>query len=195
MPISLTKENLLVAVNVDDAVDDMVRQIRGVSDDISGVIKTATTGIRQRLPTSCADMSDAVAFEDTRELTYGNFASRLHAPLTTPDLTDGELSEKPTGASVSGDEYGGAFGANVPGLGSLGWQSDSDVHLDSSDTEALKTGPLPFFSGLDNRFLGSRLEGTFSDGHSPVESYASETVADDLVIPQEVVSRTPLKCA
>lgn len=174
-----------LAVNVDDAVDDMVRQIRGVSDDISGVIKTATTGIRQRLPTSCADMSDAVAFEDTRELTYGNFASRLHAPLTTPDLTDGELSEKPTGASVSGDEYGGAFGANVPGLGSLGWQSDSDVHLDSSDTEALKTGPLPFFSGLDNRFLGSRLEGTFSDGHSPVESYASETVADDLVIPQE----------
>lgn len=173
-------------MNVDDAVDDMFRQIRGVSDDISGALKTATTGIRQRFPTSSGDLSDGAAhssIDDHPAFTSASLATRFPLPATY--LTDSELSEKLAGASVSEDEYGG----NVHGLGYFGWQSDSDGHVCSSDTELLKTGRHSFVSGLDvrqSRFLGSRLDDTFSDGHSPVGSNASETVADDLGMPREV---------
>lgn len=174
-------------MNVDDAVDDMFRQIRGVSDDISGALKTATHGIRHKFPSSSGYMSDGAAFSSAED--QPAFTSRSLAPKhPAPYLTDSELCERLGGASVSEEEYG-PLGGNVPGLGSLGWQSDSDVHLYPSDSEALKPGGQPFVSGKDliqSRFLGSRLEGAFSDGHSPVESYASETVADDLGMPQEV---------
>lgn len=185
---------LSVSVNVDDAVDDMFRQIRGVSDDISGALKSATTGIRHKFPSSGGYSSDGAAFSSTEDysaFSSRGFAPRFPSPLTTPysPFTDSELSERLAGASVSEDEYGGTFGGNVHGLGSHEWQSDSDVHLYPSDTEPLKTGGQPFASGLDlaqSRLFASRMEGTFSNGHSPLESYASETVADVMAIPHEV---------
>jgi sorting nexin-13 len=38
----------------------------------------------------------------------------------------------------------------------------------------------------DNRWFGRRLEKALSDGHSPVDSFASDMIEDELVIPQEV---------
>ena len=168
-------------MNVDDAVDDMFRQIRGVTDDISGALKSATTGIRHKFPSSSGELSDG----DPPVFTSRSLTPRLPARLTTSYRSDSEYSERLAGASVSEDEFGG----NVHGLGSLGWQSDSDVHLYPSDTEVLKPMGQHFVSGKDliqSRFLGSRLEEAFSDGQSPVESYDSETVADDLGMPHEV---------
>jgi sorting nexin-13 len=180
---SFTRTYLSVSVNVDDAVDDMFRQIRGVTDDISGALKTAKTGIKHRLPLRISGyQSDGGAYSEDHP------APRFSVPLTTPYLTDSELYDRLAGASVSEDEYG-PFGGNVHGLSSFGWQSDSDVLFSPSDPEALKPGGQPFVSGKDliqNRFLGSRPEGPFSDGQSPVESYASETVVDDLWMPNEV---------
>lgn len=73
------------------------------------------------------------------------------------------------------------------GYGSAGWQSDNELPVDGLDSDILKAGRHAFVSGnIDNRFFGSRQERALSDGHSPVESYASDTVEDDLAIPQEV---------
>ena len=162
-------------MNVDDAMDDMFRQIRGVSDDISGALKTATTSIRHRFPSNSSNgyVSDGAAFnsvEDQPALTSRNLAPPKYP---VPYFTDSELSDRLRVASVSDDESG-TLGAN--GLGS---QSDSDVNSFSSDSEASRLGGQPFGSG-------SRLDGAFSDGHSPVESFVSETAADDLGMPQEV---------
>ena len=178
-----------ISVNVDDAMDDMIRQIRGVSDDISGALKTTTNGIRQRFPVGSGDLSQAVLLGSTEAT--GSLTLKLSGPTRTLSLTDSEFGEKPQGTSISEDEFGGVYGGNMGesahGYGSAGWQSDNELPADGLDLDSLKAGRHAFISGnIDNRFIGSRQERALSDGHSPVESYASDTVEDDLVIPQEV---------
>lgn len=175
-------------MNVDDAVDDMIRQIRGVSDDISGALKTTTNGIRQRLPVGSGDLSQTVPIGSTEAT--ASLTLKLSGPTRTLSLTDSELGEKPPGTSISEDEFGGVYGGQMEesahGYGSAGWQSDNELPVDGLDLDISKVGRYAFVSGnIDNRF-GSRQERALSEGHSPVDSYASDTVEDDLVIPQEV---------
>lgn len=181
-------------MNVDDAVDDMFRQIRGVSDDISGVLKTATSGIRQRFPLGSGDISQAVAVATSAEITTpttpGSSMLKLSGPSQTLLLTDSGFGEKALANSVSEDEYGGLTEESAQGLGSVNWHSESDLQVDSHEPQGFKTSTHTFGSGHldmpDNRYFGTQLERALSEGHSPVESLASDVVEDDLAIPQEV---------
>lgn len=188
---------ICVSVNVDDAMDDMFRQIRGVSDDISGALKVATSGIRQRFPLGSGDLLQAAVISKDQTTTAWTPTSSTPnlsgvAPLLV--LTESEYSEKPLGNSTSEDEFGGVYGGHIEespqGFGSVDWHSDSDLAVESRESDPLRSATQSFAAGqLDvtaSRYFGGRLERALSDGHSPVESFVSDLVEDELVIPQEV---------
>lgn len=186
-----------VSVNVDDAVDDMFRQIRGVSDDISGALKLATSGIRQRFPLGSGDFGQAVATSGgqiNRTLATESSTSQLTAPLTTLVIPDNDFGEKLLSTSMLEEDYEGNYGTyaedTAQRMGSVEWHSDSETARDSHEANPLKAAPHAFAGSQsdmkDNRWFGRRLEKALSDGHSPVDSFASDMIEDELVIPQEV---------
>lgn len=191
---------ICVSVNVDDAMDDMFRQIRGVSDDISGALKVATSGIRQRFPLGSGDLNQAAVMsrdQTTTAWTRTSSSPNLSGAAPILILTESEFSEKPLGNSTSEDEFGGVYGGHIEespqGFGSVDWNSDSDLAVESRESDPLRSATQAFAAGqLDvtaSRFFGGRLERALSDGHSPVESFVSDVVEDELVIPQEVCQR------
>ncbi|KAG0586098.1 hypothetical protein KC19_2G064000 [Ceratodon purpureus] len=184
-----------LAVNVDDAMDDMFRQIRGVSDDISGALKLATSGIRQRFPLGSGDIGQAAATSSTqldRTLTTESSTSQLTGPLTTLVIPDNDFGEKLLSNSMLEEEYEGNYSIytedTAQRMGSVEWHSDSEAAGDSHEANPLKAAAHIFASQSDmkdNRWFGRRLEKALSDGHSPVDSFASDMIEDELVIPQE----------
>lgn len=195
--VSLLLIHRSVPVNVDDAVDDMFRQIRGVSDDISGALRLATSGIRQRFPLGSGDVGQAVATSSAqinRTLTSESSTSQLPGPLATLVIPDNDFGEKLLSNSMLEEEYEGNYGAytedTAQRIGSVEWHSDSETAGDSREANTLKAAAHAFAASQsdmkDNRWFGRRLEKALSDGHSPVDSFASDMIEDELVIPQEV---------
>ena len=187
-------------MNVDDAMDDMFRQIRGVSDDISGALKLATSGIRQRFPLGSGDIGQAAATSSTqldRTLTTESSTSQLTGPLTTLVIPDNDFGEKLLSNSMLEEEYEGNYSIytedTAQRMGSVEWHSDSEAAGDSHEANPLKAAAHIFASQSDmkdNRWFGRRLEKALSDGHSPVDSFASDMIEDELVIPQEVCNQS-----
>lgn len=187
-------------MNVDDAMDDMFRQIRGVSDDISGALKLATSGIRQRFPLGSGDAGQAVATSSAhvnRTLTSESSTSQLTGPLTTLVIPDNDFGEKLLSNSMLEEEYEGNYATYAEDaaqrMGSVEWHSDSETAGDSHEANPLKAAAHVFAASQsdmkDNRWFGRRLEKALSDGHSPVDSFASDIIEDELVIPQEVCNQ------
>ena len=185
-----------ISVNVDDAVDDMFRQIRGVSDDISGALKLATSGIRQRFPLGNGDVGQALVTsipQTMRNLASESSTSQLTAPLATLVIPKSDF-DKLLSNSMLEEEYEGNYGTYTEDtpqrLGSVEWHSDSETVTGDLEANASKSG-TPGFSASqsdmkDSRWFGRRLEKALSDGHSPVDSFASDMIEDELVIPHEV---------
>jgi sorting nexin-13 len=180
-----------VSVNVDDAMDDMFRQFRGVSDNISGALNLATSGIRQRFPLGSGDMGQAVATSSAQmntNLTSKSSTSPLTGPLATLVIPDSEFGEKlPSNTSILEEEYEGNYGSyaedqlnSVERVGSMEWHSDGEMAGDSLEANASKA------AAHDYRWSERRFDRALSDGHSPVDSFASDLIEDELVIPQEV---------
>jgi len=177
-------------VNVDDAMDDMFRQIRGVSDNISGALNLATSGIRQRFPLGSGDIGQTVALSSAQintNLTSKSSTSPLTGPLATLVIPDSDFGEKLLSNSMLEEEYDGNFGAysedqlnSVERVGSVEWHSDGEIAGDSLEANALKA------AAHDYRWSERRFDRALSDGHSPVDSFASDLIEDQLVIPQEV---------
>ncbi|XP_024533472.1 uncharacterized protein LOC9636552 [Selaginella moellendorffii] len=115
-----------LAVNVDDAVDDVFRQIKGVSGGVLG-----TTGTRKS--SSLIERSEPSQTWNAAAVP-SSYAVGDAATNSQPSDDDGE------------DGYGS------------GWHSDSEVH---------------------NVQHNRRLEASFSDGHSPVESLAGSEMIDE----------------
>ncbi|CAM6072937.1 unnamed protein product [Sphagnum tenellum] len=179
-----------LAVNVDDAMDDMFRQIRGVSDDIQGVLKTATSGIRYRFPLGSGDISQTgmtSAFLQSAMSTTPRSSSnpKLSGPTQVLPLSDSVYGEKIFASSISEDEdHVAQEYSGVQGFGSADWQSDSDLQTETHEASTHQFGS----TGLDDRgnlYFGRRPERALSEGHSPADSFMSELVEDELVIPQE----------
>ncbi len=162
-----------MAVNVDDAMDDMFRQIRGVSDDIQGVLKTATSGIRYRFPLGSGDISQT-----------GMTSAFLQSAMsTTPRSSSNPKLSGPTQVlSLSDSGYGEKIFAS---FGSADWQSDSDLQTETHEVSTHQFGSTSL-DDRENLYFGRRPERALSEGHSPADSFMSELVEDELVIPQEV---------
>ncbi|CAM6069457.1 unnamed protein product, partial [Sphagnum tenellum] len=191
-----------LAVNVDDAMDDMFRQIRGVSDDLQGVLKTTTVGLRYRLPLGNSGSGEMTMGQTvttsgflqstTTSITPGSSSNlKLSGPSQVLSLCDsGGSGEKTFATSLSEDEdhmepdYSG-----LHGFGSGDWQSDSDLHVDTHEADGSKPSShrfgLPTLDDRDNLYFGRHFDRALSEGHSPVDSFISELVEDELVIPQE----------
>ncbi|CAM6023362.1 unnamed protein product [Sphagnum balticum] len=176
-----------LAVNVDDAMDDMFRQIRGVSE---GVLKTATSGIRYRFPLGSGDISQTgmtSAFLQSAMSTTPRSSSnpKLSGPTQVLSLSDSGYGEKIFASSLSEDEdrmaqeYSGA-----QGFGSADWQSDSDLQTETHEASTHQFGSTSL-DDRENLYFGRRPERALSEGHSPADSFMSELVEDELVIPQE----------
>lgn len=178
-------------MNVDDAMDDMFRQIRGVSDNISGALNLATSGIRQRFPSGSGDMGQAVATRSAHintNLASKSSTSPRSGPLATLVIPDSDFGEKLLSNSMLEEEYEGNYGAyaeeqlnSVERVGSVEWHSDGELAGDSLEANALKAA-----AAHDYRWSERRFDRALSDGHSPVDSFASDLIEDELVIPQEV---------
>jgi sorting nexin-13 len=191
-----------LAVNVDDAMDDMFRQIRGVSDDLQGALKTATIGLRYRLPLGNSSsgemtMSQTVTTSGfpqttTTSTTPGSLSNlKLSGPSQVLSVCDsGGSGEKNFATSLSEDEDHMALDySGVHGFGSGDWQSDSDLHVDTHEADGSKPSSHRFglqtLDDRDNLYFGRHFDRALSEGHSPVDSFISELVEDELVIPQE----------
>lgn len=191
-----------VSVNVDDVVDDVFRQIRGVSDDISGALKLATSGIRQRFPLGSGDLGRSVATNSTQistTLPSQSSTSQLSGPLAMLAIPDGDLGEKSLSNSTLEGECKGNYGTHLEdsgqGVGSIQWHSDGETARDPIEVNILKTAAPVFSSQSEMRgyqLFGRPLERALSEGHSPADSFASDVIEDELVIPQEVSNSSPV---
>ncbi|XP_024400310.1 uncharacterized protein [Physcomitrium patens] len=179
----------------DDVVDDVFRQIRGVSDDISGALKLATSGIRQRFPLGSGDLGRSVATNSTQistTLPSQSSTSQLSGPLAMLAIPDGDLGEKSLSNSTLEGECKGNYGTHLEdsgqGVGSIQWHSDGETARDPIEVNILKTAAPVFSSQSEMRgyqLFGRPLERALSEGHSPADSFASDVIEDELVIPQE----------
>ncbi|CAK9230726.1 unnamed protein product [Sphagnum troendelagicum] len=147
----------LDSMNVDDAMDDMFCQIRGVSDDLQGVLKTATIGLRYPLP-------------------LGNSSS---GEMTMSQIVTNS-------ASLSDDEdHMESDYSSVHGFGSGDWQSDSDLHVDTHEADGSKPSShrfgLPTLDDRDNLYFGRHFDRALSEGHSPVDSCIFELLSNPVV--------------
>eukprot|EP00249_Psilotum_nudum_P022034 c28347_g1_i1 orf=791-4057(+) len=165
-----------LVVNVDDAMDDMFRQLKGVSD-----------GIFRRVSGPPLASSDGASTSTHDEVSKAVYPSET-APFHNISWVEGGMS-----GHHSDDEYGGL--PEVPmdeqslfGKGD-GWHSDSELHaerypLDSSSCVALQKRS-PDIDGNDQQFE-RRLEGVGSDGFSPEGSMVdSDIFEDELPVPPE----------
>ncbi|XP_024394619.1 uncharacterized protein [Physcomitrium patens] len=176
-----------LAVNIDGVKDDLFRQIRGISDDISEALKLATSGIRQRLPLGSGDLCQNVTTNSTHLKT--TLSSESMETLFVPGI---DFGGKMLSNSALGEEYERNYGTNpknsAEGVASVEWHSESEVSGDFFEANISKTAAHAFGSQLDlryNRWIGRRLESAPSDGHSPVDSIASDVIGDEFEIPNE----------
>jgi hypothetical protein len=117
---------------------------------------------------------------------------KLSGPSQVLSLCDsGSSGEKNFATSLSEDEdHMAPDYSGVHGFGSGDWQSDSDLHVDTHEADGSKPSShrfgLPTLDDRDNLYFGRHFDRALSEGHSPVDSFISELVEDELVIPREV---------
>ncbi|GMJ03525.1 SORTING NEXIN 4 [Hibiscus trionum] len=159
-----------LAVNVDDAMDDIVRQFRGVSD-----------GLMRKVVGSSSFPSEASSSVADRTLSWNademaKDISRQSNLETMNSLSDNEV----------GDKDGGHGQDDRSGLQGHGWHSDDELNSKRLPPRVIKHGSEPSNSASEKQGLGVKPE-LLGQGGFPVVNFSatSSHLEDPVGMPPE----------
>ncbi|KAG6541724.1 hypothetical protein Mapa_016887 [Marchantia paleacea] len=177
--------------NVDDAVDDMFRQFRNMSENNQDKLKTASSDVRQR------SVFYNSAFANNNPNT--NHLQILTLPISNgvnsrPMVTTAEKKAAGQQMIWEEDHFDPAHYDLPQNVGHFAWRSEYDLQPSGQAAGSpfgSESGVLEAHRDARNNFDGNKLydgkERSLSEGHSPVGSLAGSDMAEDdnLAIPPD----------